>query len=454
MGLDSTERGSNVARFTEDPAVIEKIEDIGKLTTRVKQSSLFSSSIFTPSTPSKYNETNEYPLAHLVFQGGGTLGIAHLGFIKGLETAGIRIAGCAGTSAGAILAILCVAVRENIVEEVSETLANYLEDMPTASFIDGPYHSRRMIKTALRGEKVLSLDNVLPAYRIYERMLKTKGLNRGRNFENWLSSILAELNLKSLDDLDNRLQTIGQQLSSMEFPEDKHQELLYIAATAMPCGIKMVFPRDRYVLRDSHDQESPAIFARASMSIPLFFQPFTLRLDPSKWKGYLNENSHRNFLGENAREIAKMEEVSFLDGGLLSNLPMSAFADLALDSIKHGQKKYASIPTIGVSLKTDAAKTKNKKNSLSELVGHSVGVFDAIRRQADYDAFKTSEQIGTIAKSLNWKIGRTLIAFVDVGSHNWLKFTLSKDELSDLYLRGLSAAEDFLDERVCNKGLK
>ena len=44
--------------------------------------------------------------------GGGVLGIAHIGFIRMLELAGVRFLGVGGASAGAINAVLVAAGRE------------------------------------------------------------------------------------------------------------------------------------------------------------------------------------------------------------------------------------------------------------------------------------------------------------------------------------------------------
>jgi predicted acylesterase/phospholipase RssA len=49
---------------------------------------------------------------NLVMAGGGMLGIAHVGFVRVLETAGVRFIGLGGASAGAINAALVAAVRK------------------------------------------------------------------------------------------------------------------------------------------------------------------------------------------------------------------------------------------------------------------------------------------------------------------------------------------------------
>lgn len=47
-----------------------------------------------------------------VCAGGGVLGIAHVGFVRMLELAGIRFLGVGGASAGAINAVLVAAARD------------------------------------------------------------------------------------------------------------------------------------------------------------------------------------------------------------------------------------------------------------------------------------------------------------------------------------------------------
>jgi predicted acylesterase/phospholipase RssA len=49
--------------------------------------------------------------------GGGVLGIAHVGFVRMLELAGIRFLGVGGASAGAINAVLVAATRRRPDEE-------------------------------------------------------------------------------------------------------------------------------------------------------------------------------------------------------------------------------------------------------------------------------------------------------------------------------------------------
>jgi len=53
----------------------------------------------------------EYQFADLVLEGGGTLGIALVGYIHALEQAGVRFLGMGGSSVGAIVALLGTAAE-------------------------------------------------------------------------------------------------------------------------------------------------------------------------------------------------------------------------------------------------------------------------------------------------------------------------------------------------------
>jgi len=63
--------------------------------------------------PDKTDPDATLQWVNLVMAGGGMLGIAHVGFMRVLEQAGIRFIGLGGASAGAINAALTAAVRQS-----------------------------------------------------------------------------------------------------------------------------------------------------------------------------------------------------------------------------------------------------------------------------------------------------------------------------------------------------
>ncbi|MBK9733871.1 MAG: patatin-like phospholipase family protein [Saprospiraceae bacterium] len=86
---------------------------------------------------------NQY--VNLVQEGGGLLGIALVGFTFILETAGIRFWRLAGTSAGAINAMLLAAVGEKH-EAKSEIILEELDKVNFSDFADGHKFVRRVLK--------------------------------------------------------------------------------------------------------------------------------------------------------------------------------------------------------------------------------------------------------------------------------------------------------------------
>src|SRR5690349_4193336 len=82
----------------------------------------------------------------MVFQGGGMLGVAHLGALYGLELLGIAPRRVAGTSAGAIFATLLAAHQQSQPppQSLSESMYYELMGMPAASFLDGDRRARQI----------------------------------------------------------------------------------------------------------------------------------------------------------------------------------------------------------------------------------------------------------------------------------------------------------------------
>lgn len=101
-------------------------------------------SVFSERQP---NVEGSFRLCNLILQGGGALGLAHAGFFAGLEAAGIRFVGLAGTSAGSIIAMGIAAIRGgDLTRATAERLAALSETVPMDHFIDGPRPIRKFIK--------------------------------------------------------------------------------------------------------------------------------------------------------------------------------------------------------------------------------------------------------------------------------------------------------------------
>jgi NTE family protein len=206
--------------------------------------------------------------------------------------------------------------------------------------------------------------------------------------------------------------------------------------------LKFVFPRDLELFSSRHEHGSPASIARASMSVPLFFEPLVLDLDSAEWAKHV-EHRFGEFFGDQViTDLSSATSVAFLDGGLLSNFPIDAF-------LYDDAGMLQSLPTIGVTLSgQQRERERPPKGSLSALA-HQLGVvFEGMRHVRDRDAMDLARLLGqgsrdkeNASKPLRSPVA---IALLDVGSHNWLNFQLDESEMADLFVRGVVGAARFL----------
>ncbi|QND79584.1 patatin-like phospholipase family protein [Pseudoxanthomonas mexicana] len=380
--------------------------------------------------------------AHFVFQGGGLLGIAHLGFFSVMEHVGVRAVGLAGTSAGAILALLvCSARGDQPQASVSKALVEILWRMPAASFIDGPYASRRLLKHYFGGGGP-TLEMTAPFVGSIRRLLRSYGLNKGVEFEAWLDDIVRnEHGIGSIQKLNELLVSCGSSYGINASPGD----MLRINATALPVskstpipvGTKFTFPRDLELLAAKYQTGSPALMARASMAVPLFFDPLVCDLDSANWRKSVPGRFAHGMDREALRIIGQCSEVAFVDGGLLSNFPIDSFRT------QHGATTgvtLATLSTIGVTL-TSSVRTDDRRSrsGVPGFLTHLSSIVDGMRHSRDREAAQLATRLDSADLLSNVRI-----APIDVGGHNWLNFQLNEDDKTDLFLRGMRGALEFL----------
>lgn len=397
---------------------------------------------------------SSFALTNFVFQGGGVLGIAHLGFLGAMEHVGIRAVGLAGTSAGAILALLATAARgADVARAVSEALAPILWKMPASSFIDGPYASRRLIKNALSaGARIPIIEMSMPFVAALRRVMRTFGLNRGVAFEDWLKRVLLQsYGIESMQDLEADLRGIAK-CAKLDADPD---EMLRIFATALPIAnsnavpiaLKLVFPQKLDVISSRPELLSPARMVRASMSVPLFFDPMVCDLQSGPWEKTVDEWFKSTMLDSSREALHKCREIAFIDGGILSNFPIDAFSKSATSGsspseMQKGRRSMRSISTIGVTLTSSGrVKTSVPRRGSRALAHYAGAVVDGMRHMRDREATALAKNIDLSADYSNLRI-----AAVDVGDHNWLNFQLKDEDRLDLYLCGVRGARKFLEE--------
>ncbi|MDC0116052.1 patatin-like phospholipase family protein [Octadecabacter sp.] len=376
-----------------------------------------------------------YYLTNLVLQGGGTLGLAHAGFIFGLERAGFRFPAIAGTSAGAIVAAGLFAARgNNILAETGPTLVDLVGDVPMDTFVDGPRTIRRIVRRFAAKRSIKHPMYIPGLFATFRQLLRKRGINSGLAFEMWMSKTLTELGLSKTNHFTTRMKTIAHDLAAADCPDGLNpfssnldpDTMLKLISTAMPTGMKFALPRDLRLLHPEYADVSPARMVRMSMSIPLFFEPCVLRTNPSEWRNQIIKEYAPFVTNQTAWEMAELDALTFLDGGLFSNLPTDELTAEMSDDIGCISAPLVRDP--------ESVQIINAR-SLRGLVSDAFAVFEAIRLQRDRDAHSRIIR--------DAKANRGILK-IDTGPANWLNFAMDNTQKEDLFLRGLQRVRDYM----------
>jgi len=420
------------SHFLEDPRVVEQVREL-RATCQGKQ---FSDIV----------DVRGHQYVDLVMEGGGTLGIALLGYVHALESVGLRFLSIGGTSAGSITALLLAALRQDKSEEKSARLVELLSKLNLHSLMDGDRRALRFIDAVQRrppasrdtsrlarfqawlARLYLGLLRVLYGLRASPGLLRHLGLNPGRKFLEWIERILKEEDANTLAQLEARVkQPPNGGLYLKEAPEQAPEPFspkgdirLALIAAEVSTGTKVDFPRTAPLFWKAPERISPAQFVRASMSVPFFFFPLYVEDLPQEQQRWEELVGYDGELGP---------ACTLVDGGIMSNFPISEF---------HRQG-VPRTPTFGVKLGTERRKLRPigtesrglRARPLGQLTG---AIFNTARHTLDYDF---------ISKNPDY---RRLVAYIDTGAHDWLDFRLSAAAQVDLFLRGVKAGVRFLQE--------
>lgn len=255
------------------------------------------------------------------------------------------------------------------------------------------------------------------------------GINPGKNFHHWIRDILARNQIRTAEDLQNAMAKNfeglklrpGRATSGDQGDTTKvDPPYITIIASDITNQTKVEFPLMAKDYWQQPDTVSPADFVRASMSIPVFFEPFTVEVK--------EEVKRRSFLQQIKIDLhrarLKSYTVCFVDGGILSNFPINVF---------HNPKiKIARMPTFGVKLEDEdhilPGESKTPPNKLLSFLG---SIFSTVRFYYDRDFLKRNE------------IYEKCIAHVDVAGFNWLNFGIDYNTKLKLFQRGAEAAKTF-----------
>ncbi|MFN2395701.1 MAG: patatin-like phospholipase family protein [Bacteroidales bacterium] len=361
------------------------------------------------------SQGNQY--VDLVQEGGGVLGVALVGYTFVLEHSGIRFFSLAGTSAGAINTMMLAGLGP-VEQAKSEKILEILANKNLFDLVDGDRAVRMLIKRIIRGESGIGWLIARNAIRFYNILTRKLGLNPGQDFRQWISAELGKSNISTMGDLTSLRGRIPVGFSHVNDGniEDMLPRLAIIAAD-ITTHSKIEFPRMNELFFEKPDEVSPAEVVRTSMSIPLFFEPVT-------WKNIPNAGKTREKAWiEHCRYFGPVPpEVTFVDGGLLSNFPINVF--------HRSDGGVPRMPTFGVRLSTyrqDYSEIKGLKSMTGAMIStmRQIHDYDFLRRNPDYSQ---------------------LICHINADKDfNWLDFEISRDEQVKMFVLGAREALKFLE---------
>ena len=314
--------------------------------------------------------TNDALRADLVLEGGGVKGIGLVGAYVTLVEAGYQVHRVAGTSAGAIVGALIAA------------------DMPpdlmvkTMREVDyGQFQDKGFLDHLGKVGKGLSV-------------LFEKGIYEGEFLRTWLDGLLVDLGKATFGDL--RIDDPGGSLP----PERAYR--LVIHTSDVSCGRLVRLPWDYPLYGLEPDKQRVADAVRASMSIPLFYEPVHFngkRRDGTKINSYL------------------------VDGGMLSNFPIEVF-----DRPVGQTPRW---PTFGIKLSARPVREMEETfriDGVLDLAKAMVGTMTRFHDQMHID------DPAVLARTI----------FVDTLGVKSTDFDLDEATQDDLYENGRTAASKFL----------
>lgn len=285
-------------------------------------------------------------------------------------------------------------------------------------------------KIALFSIVLLVLIILLFIYFRYRFARAGYGINPGRNFHRWMDDILKRNHIFSSADLDKAMKSRTENLSLRK--ERLNQNIrgdntnvaspyLTIVASDITTQTKVEFPLMAKDYWQDPEAVNPADYVRASMAIPIFFEPFKVEVVQQ----VQDESMLQQLKAASAdRKNQDSKTVRFVDGGILSNFPINVFHNPNI--------KVARMPTFGVKLEDeDHIEPGQENREKPRLLSYIGQVFSTIRFYYDRDFLKRNE------------IYEKSIAHVDVAGFNWLNFGMDYESQKQLFIKGAEAARTF-----------
>ena len=322
-----------------------------------------------------------------VFEGGGAKGIAHVGALQAIEDNGLDVIGVAGTSAGALIAVVsAIGLEAADIMHAAEPGNDILTRMgctPVSLLGEGDWKAferlRKRGKRAMYSAGVVGLfANFVLAPRIMTtlaRGVRRKGHFRTEGIRDFINRVIRD-----------RLADIAEQVGlDHDVPEkatfaelaqfEPNVVPLKIVATDVDLGTLEIF--------DAHSTPNVVVAeaVAASISIPIVFEPAAI---PSFRSG------------------------RFADGGMVSNLPIWSFAE---EKLAYEREHYARppVPVLGFRFSAPNAAAPDGPVSFVPFLGRLIGAAlqgsqgTANRFLDDVSIIPLSTNLTTLDFDAGWK---------------------------------------------------
>ncbi|WP_114854234.1 patatin-like phospholipase family protein [Brachybacterium sp. YJGR34] len=308
----------------------------------------------------------------LVLEGGGVKGVALAGALEVLEERGYRVNRVAGASAGAVAGALITAGIP------ASTIVQILRETDYRRFADGPAWTRFPPGAALS-------------------VLLHQGIHRGERLRAWIEEQLtahgAPGSTGTFADLVYR--DPDPERTAVSGPPYR----LVVTVSDLSSGRLRYLPTDADDLGTTPETLRVADAVRASTAIPLFFRP-------ERWTSATGTTSW------------------LVDGGMLSNFPVSVFDRPA--------GEVPRWPTLGIKLSAKPEADHGVAHRITGPLSYGRAVLDTVTGFYDRLHVDASDAVA-----------RTI--FIDTDAVRPTEFDLEEESREQLYRSGRQAATSFLD---------
>ncbi|MGA2123906.1 MAG: patatin-like phospholipase family protein [Acidimicrobiales bacterium] len=259
-------------------------------------------------------------VADLALEGGGVKGLGLVGAVVVLDEAGYVFRGVAGTSAGAIAAVLVAGLAK--AGRPMSDLRTLIASLDFKNFMpSGKLRDSLHVLGKKRGDAVADLAS----------LIRRDGIYSGDYLVEWLTPILHDqLGVRTFADL--RLDKDVDPGMSL-YAEREYSVVMHASDISRGQLVRLPWDYPYYAL--APDDQDPVAAVRASMSIPFFFDPVHVQSEEVRLK------APRAGGGVTEVHYAAGTQ-TWVDGGLLENFPIRAF-----DRVDGQAPRW---PTIGIKL--------------------------------------------------------------------------------------------------------